>query len=209
LKTGRKSEEGVKNQNIAYDMSHDLKEENDMKAKVLRSEYLSRRAWMTARCDTLELPDGRIVPEYYVLEYPDWVSTIALTEQGDFVFVRQYRHGLGVTEYELCSGVCDPSDASPLEAAQRELLEETGFGGGQWEPIMTISANPGTQNNLTHCFVARGVRPVGERHLDDTEDLTVHVLSLDQVRELLLGDGIKQATHVAPLWKFFAQQKWV
>ena len=119
MKTGRKSEEGVKNQNIAYDMSHDLKEENDMKAKVLRSEYLSRRAWMTARCDTLELPDGRIVPEYYVLEYPDWVSTIALTEQGDFVFVRQYRHGLGVTEYELCSGVCDPSDASPLEAAQR------------------------------------------------------------------------------------------
>lgn len=209
MKTGRKSEKGVKNQNIAYDMSHDLKEENDMKAKVLRSEYLSRRAWMTARCDTLELPDGRIVPEYYVLEYPDWVATIALTEQGDFVFVRQYRHGLGVTEYELCSGVCDPSDASPLEAAQRELLEETGFGGGQWEPIMTISANPGTQNNLTHCFVARGVRPVGERHLDDTEDLTVHVLSLDQVRELLLGDRIKQATHVAPLWKFFAQQKWV
>lgn len=61
MKTGRKREKGVKNQNIAYDMSYDLKEENDMKAKVLRSEYLSRRAWMTARCDTLELPDGRIV----------------------------------------------------------------------------------------------------------------------------------------------------
>ena len=181
-------------------MSHDLKEENDMKAKVLRSEYLSRRAWMTARCDTAETPDGRIVPEYYVLEYPDWAASIALTEQGDLPFsLRQYRHGLGVTEYELCFGVCDPSDASPLEAAQRELLEETGFEGGQWEPIMTISANPGTQNNLTHCFVARGVRPVGERHLDDTEDLTACPVPRSGAGA---GRPDQQATHVAPLWKF-------
>lgn len=180
-------------------------ETDERKVKVLSSRYVSRRPWLTARCESLELPDGRIVPEYYVLEYPDWVNTIALTEAGEFVFVRQYRHGLGITEYELCAGVCEPDDPSPLEAARRELLEETGFGAGHWQSLMCISANPSTQNNLTHCFLATGVRPIGRQRLDATEDLSVHLLSLARVRELLLGDVLKQATHVAPLWKYFAE----
>lgn len=175
--------------------------------KVLTSRYISQRPWLTARCESLELPDGRIVPEYYVLEYPEWVNTIAVTKDGQYVFVRQYRHGLGITEYELCAGVCEENDVSPLVSAQRELSEETGFGGGQWREIMVISANPSTQNNLTHCFLAIGVEPVGERHLDPTEDLSVHILSLDQVRELLTSDAIKQATHAAPLWKYMAENR--
>ena len=61
--------------------------------------------------------------EYYVLEYPDWVNVIAITESGDFVMERQYRHGLQWTGYEICAGVCE-SGESPLEAAQRELYEE-------------------------------------------------------------------------------------
>ena len=60
--------------------------------KVLESEYLVRRPWLTARRDRLELPDGRIIPEYYVLEYPDWVNVIAITKDGQFVMERQYRH---------------------------------------------------------------------------------------------------------------------
>ena len=128
--------------------------------KVLTSRYISQRPWLTARCESLELPDGRIVPEYYVLEYPEWVNTIAVTKDGQYVFVRQYRHGLGITEYELCAGVCEENDVSPLVSAQRELSEETGFGSGQWREIMVISANPSTQNNLTHCFLATGVEPV-------------------------------------------------
>ncbi len=175
------------------------------KVKVLESHYISQRPWLTARRDVLELPDGRIVPEYYVLEYPEWVNTIARTKDGNFVFVRQYRHGLGITEFELCAGVCEPNDPSPLQAAQRELAEETGFGGGKWHKLMAISANPSTQTNLTHCFVAADVEPITTRHLDPTEDLSVHILSLEQVRELLAEDRIKQATHAAPLWRYFAE----
>ena len=70
---------------------------------------------------------------------------------------------------------------------------------------MAISANPSTQTNLTHCFVATDVEPTTTRHLDPTEDLSVHILSLEQVRELLAEDRIKQATHVAPLWRYFAE----
>ena len=69
--------------------------------KVLESEYLIRRPWLTVRRERLELPDGRIVPEYYVLEYPDWVNVIAITEDGNVILERQYRHGFGQAAWEI------------------------------------------------------------------------------------------------------------
>ena len=75
--------------------------------KVLESEYLVRRPWLTARRDRLELPDGRIIPEYYVLEYPDWVNVIAITKDGQFVMERQYRHAARKISLELPCGVME------------------------------------------------------------------------------------------------------
>lgn len=175
--------------------------------KVLRSEYIAREPWFTVRHECVELPNGSRVPDYYVFEYPDWVNVIAITRDGMFVLIDQYRHGLGRTDYELPAGVCDPTDTSPLEAARRELLEETGFGGGQWQETMVLSANPATQNNLTHCFIATDVERIAAQHLETTEDLRVHLLSREEVRKLLEQGGIIQAMMSAPLWRYFAQQK--
>ena len=164
----------------------------ERKWKTLKSEYLIRRPWLTARCDTVELPDGSVNPEFYVLEYPDWVNVLALTEDGEFVMIRQYRHGMGQTRYELCAGVVDAGE-EPLDAVKRELYEETGYGEGAWEKMMEISGNPSTTNNLTHCYVATGVKKVSSQHLEKTEDISVHLLTVDEVRYLLLNDKIKQA----------------
>ncbi|MDR0545174.1 MAG: NUDIX hydrolase [Odoribacteraceae bacterium] len=172
--------------------------------RVLESEYLSRRPWLTVRRERLQMPDGRVIPEYYVLEYPDWVNTIAITVDKQFIFVRQYRHALGEISLELCAGVRDPEDRSPLEAARRELLEETGYGNGQWQEYMIHSPNPGSQTNLVYSYLATGVEKIDNQHLDNTEDITVHLLTLDQVRELLTSGRLKQATHLAPLWKYIA-----
>ena len=101
----------------------------DGKWRVIESEYLFRRPWLTARRDKVELPDGRIHPEFYVLEYPDWVNVIATTVDGQFVMERQYRHALGKTCYEMPCGVVEQGEEL-LAAAKRELQEETGFGGG-------------------------------------------------------------------------------
>ena len=106
--------------------------------KTLETEYLIREPWLTARRDKVELPTGVVLNDYYVLEYPDWVNTIAITREGDFVLVRQYRYALGVTSMELCAGVIE-KDETPLEAAQRELLEETGYGKGTWQTRMSHS----------------------------------------------------------------------
>ncbi len=153
-------------------------EEKEKAWKTVSSNICFCRPWLTVRCEDMLLPNGNHIPEYYILEYPDWVNTIAITKDGKFVFVRQYRPGLGRTSYELCAGVCDKEDASPLVSAQRELWEETGYGKGNWQEYMVISANPSTHTNLTHCFLATDVEPIDHQHLEDTEDLSVHLLTL-------------------------------
>lgn len=184
------------------------KESQDIpKWEVLKSEYLHRRPWLTVRKEAVRLPNGNVIPEYYVLEYPDWVNIIAITKEHLFVFITQYRHGLGEVSHEICAGVCEKEDASPLVSAQRELLEETGYGNGEWREFMTICANPSTHTNLTHCFLAIGVEKISEQHLEESEDLTVQLLTLDEVKELLKTDAIKQSLMAAPLWKYMAENR--
>lgn len=178
----------------------------DKSWKVVDSEYLHRRPWLTVRRDSLQLPNGNLIPEYYVLEYPDWVNVIAITKEGMFVLIRQYRHGIGRTSFELCAGVRDDTDPTPLAAAQRELEEETGYGNGTWEEFIVISANPSTNSNLTYCYLATGVEPVAPPHPEDSEDITVHLLTYDEVKELLHSGQILQALHAAPLWKYVAER---
>ncbi|MCM1450350.1 MAG: NUDIX hydrolase [Clostridiales bacterium] len=176
------------------------------KWQVLDSEYIVRRPWLVARRDTVKLPTGVIYPEYYVLEYPTWVNVIAITPQGHFVMVEQYRHGLGDVFTELCAG-CVEAGEQPIDAARRELAEETGYTGGQWELLTVISGNPSTSNNLTYCYIARDVVPTQDQHLDTTEDIAVTLLTRPQLLELLESDQMKQSLMAAPLWKAIAQNK--
>lgn len=176
----------------------------DKKWKILKSEYLIRRPWLTARRDHVRFPDGRENPEYYVLEYPDWVNVITITKDGLFVMERQYRHALGKTSFELPCGVMEDGE-EPLEAIKRELMEETGYGGGEWTHLMDLSANSSTMNNLTHCFLATGVEKIAEPHLDSTEDLEVILLSREEVWNLLNDNQLVQSLMVAPLWRYFYQ----
>lgn len=177
------------------------------KPEIIESEYLIRRPWLTARRDKLRLPDGRINPEYYVLEYPSWVNVIAINREGRYVMVRQYRHGLGIISTELCAGVVEAGE-DPESAARRELREETGYTGGKWELQCVLSGNPSTTNNLTYCFLARDVeRTEKEQHLDPTEDVEALTLSREELLELLMSDKMKQALMAAPLWRHFYLDK--
>ncbi len=173
------------------------------KWKILESRYLIRRPWLTARVDKVELPNGVVHPEYYVLEYPSWVNIIAITADGEFVMVEQYRHGLGDVFTELVAGVAEKGE-EPLQAARRELLEETGYGNGEWQLYTVLSANPGSMNNLTYTFLATDVEPMSKQHLDETEDIAVRLLTADEVKAMLLSDEMKQSLMAAPLWKYFA-----
>ncbi len=184
-------------------LSENVNEEG--KWKIVKSEYLSHEPWMTARKDCVELPDGRRNPAFYVLEYADWVNVIALTEDGRMVMERQYRHGLGLTCYEMPCGVIEKGER-PLEAAKRELQEETGFGDGDWSLFMVLSPNPSCNTNMVYTYLAKGVKKVSGQQFDANEDLSVHILSKEKVFQLLKNNEIYQALMAAPLWRYFSEE---
>jgi len=173
--------------------------------KPVSSRYVIRNPWFTVREDCLDLPNGKRIPDYYVLEYPDWVNVIALTPDEKMVLVQQYRHGIGKVSFELTAGVCEKSDSSYLESARRELLEETGYGGGEWSLFTVLSANPATHTNLAYIYLARNVTPVARPSLDEGEVLSAHLFEKSEVLDLLRRNEICQALMAAALWKYFCE----
>lgn len=186
-------------------MTREHRSDKDMRWKILQSEYLIKRPWLTARRDKVQLPGGKIHDEYYVLEYPAWINVIAETKDGKLILERQYRHAAGIISTEICAGVAE-DDETPLEAAQRELMEETGYGGGEWTEIMTVCPNPSTMTNYCHCFLARGVERQGGQHLDYTEDIEIFLAGKGEVLAMLEQNVFKQAMMIAPLWRYFAMR---
>ncbi|HVV53252.1 MAG TPA: NUDIX hydrolase [Polyangia bacterium] len=173
--------------------------------KVLTREYLAKKPWYTVRVDRVELPNGTVIPEYWVNEYPPWVNVVALTEKDEVVLIRQYRHGIGAVHWEIPAGATDPEDRSMEEAARRELREETGYVGGRWSLLATLSANPALQNNLTYTFLAEGVTP-GPAAPEASEEITVHLTPLGEVEALIETGGFLQALHTTPLLKLLLRR---
>lgn len=169
--------------------------------KVLESKYLFQRPWLTVREERLQLHSGAIIEQFYVFEYPRWVNVIAVTKENSIVLIRQYRHAIGEVYYEIPAGVCEDGE-DLCQAAQRELLEETGYGGGEWSLFMTLCANPSIQANRTYTFLALGVEKVAHQQLESTEEITVHLKTQRELKELIEQGEIVQALHAAPLLKF-------
>ncbi|MEI8186156.1 MAG: NUDIX hydrolase [Chlorobiaceae bacterium] len=169
---------------------------------TLGTKYLYNKPWLTMRQDTVQLPNGRVIDDYYIWEFPPWSNVLAVTKNKEVVLIRQYRHGIGKVFYELPAGVHDKNGESVLESAQRELLEETGFGGGSWRPLMELSANPALQNNITYSFLAEGVEEISKQQLDATEEISVHLVTFDELRAIVLDGSMMQALHAAPILKY-------
>lgn len=165
----------------------------------ISSKYLVRAPWATLRVDTCRMPDGTVIPDYYVLEYPDWVNVIALTEDNEVILVRQYRQAAGEEILELPGGVIEKGETLE-EAARRELLEETGYEFDKLEFLSELYANPATANNKTHCFLATGGKKTSEQHLDRGEEIIVELVSLERLKELVLNNKFGHALHTSGIF---------
>ncbi|HEU4469901.1 MAG TPA: NUDIX hydrolase [Flavisolibacter sp.] len=175
-----------------------------MEWKVLESKLLFQEPWFTVRKDVCELPNGKRHNDYYVLEYPSWVSCFAITEDNKVVLVRQYRHGLGVTSVELPGGVVDKGE-EPSAAIARELKEETGYEFSSFELMGRVAPNPATSNNYMYMYLARGGKKVAEQNLDETEDVEVLVRDIADIKQLLRENKIVQSLHATCM--FYALER--
>ncbi|MCU0728219.1 MAG: NUDIX hydrolase [Planctomycetes bacterium] len=107
--------------------------------------------------------------DFYVLGAGDWVNVVALTPEDDLVLVTQWRHAAGRVTLEIPGGMVDTGE-TPREAAERELLEETGFAAPEWRPLGVIDPNPAILANRCHTFLALGARQVTTPHFDSNEE---------------------------------------
>ena len=172
----------------------------DLKWRVISSEYLFNDLWFKVRKDVCKTPQGKIVDPYYVYEFSEWVTAVPVTEDGKIVMVRQYRHALGEICIELPGGCIDDTDGSPEEGIRRELLEETGYAFEQVQKLGVISANPSTNNNLMHMFIATGGRKIAEQVLDHNEEIEVFEVSIEELQQLVEERKILQSMHLSTIF---------
>lgn len=171
---------------------------------TLASETLLARWWMTLRADRVRLPDGHVIDEYHVAEYPDWACVLALTDGGEAVLVEQYRHGVGRVLLELPAGMVDPGE-DPAAAARRELAEETGYRARQWDRLGALAVEPGRHTNYGHVYVARGCERVAAPRLEPGEDLRVRAVPARTLPDLVERGEIAHGIHAAAV--FWAQAR--
>jgi ADP-ribose pyrophosphatase len=170
------------------------------KWKVLSTREIFRSSIFRFRTDQCELPDGRVMPNYYVMEFPDWVNIVPVTEDNRIVLVEQYRHASGEVCLEIPGGSTDPRlNEDPKKAALRELVEETGYVPDDVRLVGRHRPNPAMQNNVMHTFVGTGCKLLEKTCFDAYEDIRVVTKPIPEVIDMVVSGEINHTIVVASL----------
>jgi ADP-ribose pyrophosphatase len=145
---------------------------------------------------------GRPVRDVFTFQCPDWVSVVPVTDAGEIVLVRQYRHGIDAETLEIPGGVIDP-DERPEAAAARELREETGYEASALTALGFTHPNPPLQGNRHHMFLATAARSVGSPRFDHDEYCEVVVASPEAVRRFMADGTMTHALVLLALHRAF------
>ena len=173
---------------------------NERTWKTLGSEEIFQSGFFRLRRDRCELPDQRVMPAYYVVEFTDWVHVLPLTKKGEAVMVRQYRYAAGEHFLEVPGGTCDPrAKESHEEAARRELREETGYTPGRMVYLGYHYPNPALQDNRMHSFLALDCELTHSPELDPYEDLTVELMNVSDLYKMVFAGEIRHSLNLGTL----------
>jgi 8-oxo-dGTP pyrophosphatase MutT (NUDIX family) len=179
---------------------------------TLQSDLVFDHKWYKVRRDTVRLPDGAILDDYFVSVRPEIVIVFAVTVGGEVPFVRQYRQGVREMTLELPGGTFDTETGDTEtgeDAAARELLEETGYRCGGMELLSTVFADASKNSNQIHTYLGSGAELVAEQHLDETESASggvdVVMVPLGELRARIRSGEIKNESTVLAIYRALEQ----
>ena len=175
---------------------------SDLDWDRVRTERGPNLGILDVRFDWMRHPSGERVLKRLVLESVDWINIVALTKEGLSIMVDQYRFGIGARTLETPGGMVDPGE-TPLAAAQRELLEETGYGGGDWRSLGAVEPNPAIHPHLCHHFLADGVLRLAEPAPGPGEAIGLEFLDLDGIRAAMRDGRLRHVLALSALSRVF------
>ena len=175
-------------------------------------EHIIQDEWIDFRKSAYRFPDGSTFEPYYSYSRRDYVVIVATDEDGNYICVRQYRHGIKRVTTEFCAGGIERADGKEygnradanntedaLAAAKRELLEETGYESNDWKFLLSVPSNATMADNYANIFVAKDCKKVSGQDLDETEFLNVHLYTRPQIDEMIKNGEFPQASHILAL----------
>lgn len=169
------------------------------KWKTLSSRPAFEHRWFKVQQDTVELGNGVVLDDYFYYLHGDVAMVLALTESREIVLTRQYRHALNEFFIELPSGLVDPGE-SPLEAAKRELMEETGYGAEQFELLAELAPSPGKIKGVWYVYLAQNARRLADVKLEDSEEIEVLPTPVHEVLKMIRTGAMRADTSIAPIY---------
>ncbi len=173
--------------------------------QTLESQYVIDTPFLRIRRDAVRLPNGTVVPEYFVRESAGFVIVFALTHDERLLLVRQYRYGNDSIGLELPAGMLEPGE-EPESCARRELVEETGYEARELRLLATYAAEAVRSDARAYIFTARGARKVAEPRLDATEHLEVELVTVEAFESMLLDGRVDALSTVAAGYRALADR---
>ena len=174
----------------------------------ISTEHIVQDQWIDFRRSAYRLPDGRVFEPFYSYSRRDFVVVVASDEEGRMICVRQFRQGIRQITTEFPAGGIERDDGRnygeggsfsveyALQAAKRELREETGHESDQWKHLLTVPSNATIADNYVYIFMASNCRRASGQELDDTEFLKCRKHSVEEIEEMIASGGFQQAIHV-------------
>ncbi len=189
-----------------------MTENENLEWEEVSCEHIVKDEWIDFRKSKYRFPDGREFEPYYSYSRRDYVVIVATDEDGKYICVRQYRQGIRRVTTEFCAGGIERTDGreygnhldatnaeGALEAAKRELMEETGYESDDWKFLLSVPSNATMADNYANIFVAKNCRKVSGQNLDDTEFLNVHLYDRNEIDKMIESGEFPQASHILAL----------
>ena len=167
--------------------------------KTLSSqELLARPPGLRVSGESVQLPDGRIIDDYYQIELPEYAVVFARTAEGTVVMERLYKHGTRRIILALPAGYLEPGEA-PLEGAKRELLEETGYEADNWCSLGIYVVNSNYGCGKAHIYLARGARKIQNPDSNDLEDTEIVLMTPKEVIQAVINGQVATLSGIASI----------